>query len=458
MEYLNRKCRAQYDVVVVGGGMSGICAAIASARQGAKTALVQGRAMLGGNASSEIRMHICGANCQMAKPDVNEGGILLELLLENKRLNPRYNFNLWDAILLDKVQAEPGLTLYLNTVMHEVHTEGSRITEIVCYRSTTEQTFTFAADIFLDCTGHGTLGYFAGAKCRMGSEGRAEFDEAHAPETPTDALMGQQLFFSRPSTAASLSPIVVPTGPSASPRSSSSTASTTALVGTLSNDGLTADKGKGGLPELYCVDYGYWWLELGGDSGDIIGNAEEIRDELMRSLWGIWDHIKNGGDHGAENYDLQWCGIIPGTRDSRRLVGDYLLNENDILANRVFDDAVAYGGWPMDVHTPGGLHDTDFAPRPMSSTLTVSTPYRGGATILPTSTTSSWPGATSARQDGHVQHPRHGDLRGRRTGSGHGGGHVRRSQMHASGVGRRDRSAPAEPAARRLLHSRPAQH
>lgn len=171
MEYLNRKCRAQYDVVVVGGGMSGICAAIASARQGAKTALVQGRAMLGGNASSEIRMHICGANCQMAKPDVNEGGILLELLLENKRLNPRYNFNLWDAILLDKVQAEPGLTLYLNTVMHEVHTEGSRITEIVCYRSTTEQTFTFAADIFLDCTGHGTLGYFAGAKCRMGSEG-----------------------------------------------------------------------------------------------------------------------------------------------------------------------------------------------------------------------------------------------------------------------------------------------
>lgn len=134
------------------------------------------------------------------------------------------------------------------------------------------------------------------------------------------------------------------------------------FVGTLSNDGLTADKGKGGLPELYCVDYGYWWLELGGDSGDIIGNAEEIRDELMRSLWGIWDHIKNGGDHGAENYDLQWCGIIPGTRDSRRLVGDYLLNENDILANRVFDDAVAYGGWPMDVHTPGGLHDTDFAP------------------------------------------------------------------------------------------------
>lgn len=127
MEYLNRKCRAQYDVVVVGGGMSGICAAIASARQGAKTALVQGRAMLGGTPARRSACTSVAPTARWAKPDVNEGGILLELLLENKRLNPRYNFNLWDAILLDKVQAEPGLTLYLNTVMHEVHTEGSRI-------------------------------------------------------------------------------------------------------------------------------------------------------------------------------------------------------------------------------------------------------------------------------------------------------------------------------------------
>ncbi len=361
MEYLSRSRTAHYDVVVVGGGMSGICAAVAAARHGAKTALLQGRAMLGGNASSEIRMHICGANCQMAKSDVNETGILMEILMENKRLNPRYNFNLWDAILLDFVKREANLTLYLNTVMHEVATEGDRITAITAYQNTTEVTYTFTADIFLDCTGHSTLGYFAGAETRIGSEGREEFGEAHAPAQPTDALMGNTLLFK----AIKYDHPVEFTCPDWAIRFTEEDLRHRvhySFVGTLGNGGLAEGEDKSGLPELYCVDYGYWWLELGGDTGDIIGQSEEIRDELMKSLWGVWDHIKNGGDHGAANYDLQWCGIIPGTRDSRRMVGDYLLNENDILANRQFDDAVAYGGWPMDVHTPGGLHDTDKAP------------------------------------------------------------------------------------------------
>ena len=111
-----------------------------------------------------------------------------------------------------------------------------------------------------------------------------------------------------------------------------------------------------------AVDYGYWWIELSGEKEDIIDEYEEIRDELVSCIYGIWDHLKNGGDHGAENYDLEWVGMLPGMRESRRLVGDYILNENDVMSNRQFEDAVAYGGWPMDIHTPKGLYDFDELP------------------------------------------------------------------------------------------------
>ncbi len=373
-----RKEKLCFDVVVVGGGMAGICAAIASARTGAHTALVQNRPMLGGNASSEIRMHICGANSQLAKKNVNETGILQELLLENKRLNPRFNFNLWDTVLIHAVQRTAGLELFLNTDCFDATCEDGTITEIECYQSTTERRLYFQAPLFIDCTGHATLGFFAGAEWRMGSEGKAEFGEANAEETENDNLMGNTLLFK----AVDLGKPVTFTKPDWAYTFTEEQLKKrihTSFTGVLNGDRVTAagESGAKGLPELYCTDYGYWWIELGGDSGDIIGSSETIRDELMRSLWGIWDHIKNGGDHGAENYDLQWCGIIPGTRDSRRLIGDHMLNEHDILANRIFPDAVAYGGWAMDVHVPGGLKDTEHAPSrviPFDGIYTI--PYR----------------------------------------------------------------------------------
>ena len=79
-----------YDFVVVGGGMSGICAAVAAARKGVRTALIQNRPVLGGNASSEMRMHICGADNHMSRPNARETGILEEILLENKRRKDVY--------------------------------------------------------------------------------------------------------------------------------------------------------------------------------------------------------------------------------------------------------------------------------------------------------------------------------------------------------------------------------
>lgn len=103
------------------------------------------------------------------------------------------------------------------------------------------------------------------------------------------------------------------------------------------------------------ITAGYWWIELGGSTLNTTKDGEIIRDELLKAVYGIWDHIKNGGDHGAENYALDWVGMLPGKRDSRRILGDYVLNANDLFGARVFEDTVAYGGWPMDMHVKDGL-------------------------------------------------------------------------------------------------------
>ena len=141
--------------------MTGLCAALASARHGARTALVQDRPVLGGNASSEIRMHICGASANMKKPDLCEGGIVHELMLRNKQVNDSYNFSIWDAVLFSAAKAEKNLTLYLNTTMYEAVRVGDRIERILCYQMTTEKHLTLSGRIFADCTGNGTLGAFA---------------------------------------------------------------------------------------------------------------------------------------------------------------------------------------------------------------------------------------------------------------------------------------------------------
>jgi hypothetical protein len=110
----------------------------------------------------------------------------------------------------------------------------------------------------------------------------------------------------------------------------------------------------------YAQDYGYWWIEIPGERENIIEEYEEIRDQLVRAVYGVWDHIKNGGDHGAENFELIWVGMLPGTRESRRIECDYMLNENDLLEGRRFADAVAYGGWHIDNHV--GLFKFDQIP------------------------------------------------------------------------------------------------
>lgn len=368
---------AEYDVVVIGGGMSGICAALAAARHGARTALVHDRHVLGGNASSEIRMHICGASENLAKPDLEESGILHEIMLDNKSRNDYYNFSIWDMVLFSTVKRQKNLTVYLSTAMESCEMgEGSTIRSIDAYQLTTETHWKISGKVFIDCTGNATLGYYAEAEFRTGSEGRDEFGEPDAPGQPNKERMGNTLLFK-----------AVDIGhPVAFKKPDFARTFTEEELKYRTHSAVHGAQIKGEVDKAYVrmtsfstssVDYGYWWIELPGETDDIIDEYEQIRDELVSCIYGIWDHLKNGGDHGAENYDLEWVGMLPGSREGRRLIGDYILNENDILSNRQFEDAVAYGGWPMDIHTAKGLYDFDELPsRVISFDGAYTIPYR----------------------------------------------------------------------------------
>ena len=323
-----------YDFIVVGGGMSGVCASIAAARKGVRTALIQNRPVLGGMASSEHRMHICGADNHMSVPNARETGILEEILLEHKRRNPETSYPIFDAVVWEKVHFQENLDLYLNTHMTEVYTEQEnkdrKITEIEAVQLTTEKKFRFRGALFMDATGDGSLGAKAGALFHLGRESRDIYGESLAPEEDDTVTMGSSLMF-QARDAGHPVPFIKPS-----------------WAYTYTEDQLR-------MREHSEVTSGYWWIELGGTTHPIIEDGEIIRDELLKTIYGVWDHIKNGGDHGAENLELEWVGALPGKRESRRLIGDYVLKEKDCRENTAFPDSVAYGGWSMDIHTVGGM-------------------------------------------------------------------------------------------------------
>lgn len=325
-----KKIVKNYDMIIVGGGISGICAAISAARHKAKTALIQNRPVLGGNASSEIRMHICGADVHGSRPDARETGILEEILLENKKKNPQYSFSILDTVLWEKCRFQENLDLYLNTHMTDVITENGGITKIITEQLTTEKIFEMEAQIFVDATGDGTLAYLAGAGYMCGREGKSVFGEKFAPDESDNITMGNTLLF-KAVDAGKAVPFEKPFW---------------------ANSYTEENLAFRGHEE---ISYGYWWIELGGDGMDIIEDGEVIRDELLKAVYGVWNHIKNSGNHKADNFVLDWVGFLPGKRESRRINGAYILKEQDLIEGKIFEDAVAYGGWPMDMHVAGGL-------------------------------------------------------------------------------------------------------
>ncbi|WP_075590539.1 FAD-dependent oxidoreductase [Labilibacter marinus] len=323
-----------YDVAVLGGGVAGICAAVSAARNGAKVVLVQDRPVLGGNASSEMRVHLNGVN--HLKPDgfaERETGVIEEMLLLNRFRNKQESFPVFDHVMYEFVTREPNIELMLNTQATEAIMGGSRIKAAKCWQLTTETEYTISAQQFIDCSGDGLLAATAGAEYRTGREGKAEFNEQYAPDEADGWQMGSTLLMSAKDMG---KPMPFEAPPFAIK--------------------FEADKYK---KERKLKNYanGVWWIEV-GDDDDIIANQEIIRHKLMGWLYGVWDYIKNSGEFPeAENMALDWVQSLPGRRESRRFMGDFILSEKDLMETRYFKDAVGYGGWSLDEHCPGGIEN-----------------------------------------------------------------------------------------------------
>lgn len=324
------------DVCVVGGGMAGLAAAVAAARHGASVILMQDRPVLGGNASSEVRVHVCGADRHNAIPNMRETGILEEIRLDNLRCNPNKSYSIWDTVLYEKAFYQPGLTTLLNCSCLDAEMDGTRIVSVTGWQLTTETYQRVEASIFIDCSGDGILAPLTGAQWRKGREGQTEFGESHAPTQADLRTMGMTCLF-HAKKYDQPQPFTPP-----------------AWAHQFTDDDLPYGKGGHGWIEM-----GYWWVELGGEH-DSIRDTEHLRDELLKCVYGVWDHIKNGGDHHADNWALDWVQFLPGKRESRRYLGDHVLTQNDVEAEGRFDDLVAYGGWTMDDHHWAGIYSVQY--------------------------------------------------------------------------------------------------
>lgn len=329
--------KLETDVCIIGGGMSGVCAALAAARNGSKVILVQDRSVLGGNSSSEIRMHIVGADIHGNRNDTDsrESGIIEELRLEEAVWNQQRCANMWDVILYDWCMKEPNITLMLNSDCFGVEMKKNRIESALVVRHSTEDVFHIYADIFVDCSGDGRLGAEAGADFYMGCEPKSMYGESMAPEEHSDDVLGSSILFTTRKYDRPM-PFKAPS-----------------FIRKFKDCSELPHRGHGSW------EYGFWWVEWGGEL-DTIKDNERIREELIAVALGVWDHIKNSGHHPqSENWALEWVGAIPGKRESRRFTGDHVLREQDVKAGETFDDGVAYGGWSIDLHPPKGVYSPD---------------------------------------------------------------------------------------------------
>lgn len=341
-----RRETKHYDVVVAGGGLAGIGAAITAARHGARVALIQDRPVLGGNASKEIRVWPQGASGGLYAVWFRETGLMEELLLENQFRNPFGNAELWDTVLLDAVLGQKNLELHLNTSVLEVQMDPAapvRIRSITALTLHSERITTFEAGYFVDCTGDGTVGFLAGAPYMTGREAKSEFGESLAPNEHRAYTLGGSILFLAKDAG---HPIAF---------------HPPAFAHKFTEKDFR--KGRNPIHEFDRIRGGFWWVEWGGTLNTIDDN-EAIKYELLKIAYGIFDWLKNDPSQKEKNKNLtlEWVGTIPGKRESRRFIGDHILTEQDVVERRDFSDAVAFGGWNLDDHAPKGFFDEEHSP------------------------------------------------------------------------------------------------
>jgi hypothetical protein len=323
------------DIVVIGGGLAGICAALSAARQGAAVSLVNNRPVLGGNSSSEIRVWALGATGGGSLYS-EEMGILGELKLRNLYVNPEGNVLLWDEVLFDTVLAEKNIGLFLNTHITGINCgAGHSIESLQGFQLASEREFIFRGKYFIDATGDGTIGTKAGVPFVMGQESSDTYGESNAPEHFSPHTLGNTIFF-----ISKKSDKPVRFIPPAYIHSIET------VEQFISCGGRVVNETKNGCD--------YWWFEYGGII-DTIKDNQEISIELKRVALGVWNYVKNSGRYSADNLTLEWIGALPGKRESRRFKGAYVLKQDDVIKKAAFYDTIAYGGWYLDFHPAEGV-------------------------------------------------------------------------------------------------------
>ena len=301
------------DFVVVGGGMPGTCAAVAAARRGIKVALVQDRPVLGGNASSEIRVWSAG---ESKYPLVRE--------LRGWFMNRDANMKLSDAHRMRVVEDEKTLSLHLCSRMFAAETAGGRIVAVKALDWRRNHVVRFRAPLFCDATGDGWLGYYAGADWRMGREAKDEYNEPMAPEKADGHTLGASLMW----TSAIANTDMPFAAPWAEPHA----------------QGVSAVRGE-------------WNWEY-GIRRDMIQEGEAIRDRLLLAIYGAFSLAKK--DSVNARLILDNVPFLLGKRESRRLLGDWVYSERDVTEKRQFEDAIAAGSWSVDLHYDDFKPGVDF--------------------------------------------------------------------------------------------------
>ena len=351
------------DLLVAGAGIAGMCAAVAAARKGLDVILINDRSVLGGNASSEIGIGISGSSHHGLNPAIyaKESGLVEEIRLMKLKYNETQGYGegaLSDAVFFDFIYNEKNIRLMLNVLVENCEVTDKKITKCIARHCVNNEVYSFVADNYIDSTGNGTLALTAGASFMIGREGKDEFNEYWAPEKADKCTMGNTVYFE---------------------------------VGTADHEikykppkfahdvtklSFFKDINKPENFRGFSPNGPHWAYEYGGHL-DILHDHNKTEDEMRKLIYGIWDYIKNSGKYPeAKNKYLKHVFAKAGTRESRRFIGDYILNENDVENKVNFEDSVAIGGWPMDIHAVKGIYDEAPASNFVPVTGTYNIPFR----------------------------------------------------------------------------------
>lgn len=316
------------DLIIAGGGIPGVCMAIAAARLGVTVALIQDRPVLGGNNSSEVRVHLGGRANLGPYPKL---GDVLNEISPAKGGNAKPADVYEDARKTAAVKAEKNISLYLSTRAMGVEKAGAKIVAVIGRNIETGQETRFVAPLVADCTGDGVIGVLAGAEFKIGRESRAETGESTAPEKADSMTMGSsvQWYSSKTQT-----PVIFPD----------------IAWGLAFNDS-----------NCERVTMGEWTWETGMRYHQVM-QFERVRDYGMLVVYSNWSFLKNHAKNKADyaNRRLDWVAYVAGKRESHRLLGDLVLKEQDLVNQVSYPDATACTTWTIDLHYPDPKNTKNF--------------------------------------------------------------------------------------------------